>query len=176
MMGNREMMGSIRLAAMVVMLLAAAPSIAAAESTVDPVALAKAKELLGVSNLASLRDQMAELVEAQIAALLRDANPGQDDKVDDAVKDLIRPALKRRMPDYLDKAAEIYAGHFTRNELEQLVAFYKSPLGQKLMREQDKLVPAMTAMAKKWVNGVGNAVLKEAAADFAKRGLKAPGA
>lgn len=142
----------------------------------DPVALAKAKELLTVSNLASFRDQMTALVQAQIAALVLDANPGLDDKVDDAVKDLIQPALKKRMPEYLELAAAVYADHFTRNEIEQLLAFYKSPLGQKLMREQDKLVPAMTEMAKKWVNKVGNEVLKETSADLAKRGLKAPGA
>lgn len=142
----------------------------------DPVALAKAKELLTVSNLASFRDQMTALVEAQIAALVLDANPGLDDKVDDAVKDLIQPALKKRMPEYLELAAGVYADHFTRNELDQLLAFYKSPLGQKLMREQDKLVPAMTEVAKKWVNKVGNEVLKETSADLAKRGLKAPGA
>ena len=154
----------------------AMPGAAEAQNASDPVALAKAKELLQVSNLIAMRDQMVALVEAQIGALVRDANPGQDDKVDRAVTDLIRPALKRRIPEYLDLAAGVYADHFTRAELDQLVSFYKSPLGQKLMREQSELVPDITAMSKTWINRVGNDVLKETAADFAKRGLKAPGA
>ena len=154
----------------------ATPGAADAQNATDPVALAKAKELLQVSNLIAMRDQMVALVEAQIAALVRDANPGQDDKVDHAVTDLIRPALRRRIPEYLDLAAGVYADHFTRAELEQLVSFYKSPLGQKLVREQGALVPDITKMSKAWINRVGNDVLKETAADFAKRGLKAPGA
>jgi uncharacterized protein len=154
----------------------AAPGAAEAQNATDPVALAKAKELLQVSNLIAMRDQMVALVEAQIGALVRDANPGQDDKVDHAVADLIRPALKRRIPEYLDLAAGVYADHFTRAELEQLVSFYRSPLGQKLMREQVELVPDITKMSKAWINRVGNDVLKETAADFVKRGLKAPGA
>jgi len=164
-------------AAIVIAALAlAAPVPAGAQNAADPVALAKAKELLQVSNLIAMRDQMVALVEAQIAALVLDANPGDDDKVDRAVSDVIRPALKRRIPEYLDLAAGIYADHFTRAELDQLVAFYKSPLGQKLVREQGELVPDMTKMSKDWVNRVGNEVLRDAADDFAKRGLKAPGA
>jgi hypothetical protein len=158
------------------LLMAALPTHAGAQSKADPVALAKAKELMQVSNLGAKRDQMVALVEAQIAALVRDANPGDEDKVDRAVADVIRPALKRRIPEYLDLAAGVYADHFTRAELEQLVLFYKSPLGQKLVREQGDVIPAITEMSKQWVNRVGNEVLKDAADDFAKRGLKAPGA
>jgi hypothetical protein len=129
-----------------------------------------------VSNLLAKRDQMVALVEAQIANLVLAANPGAEDKVDRAVTDVIRPALKLRIPEYLDLAAGVYADHFTRAELEQLVSFYKSPLGQKLVREQGELIPAITQMSRQWVNRVGNEVLKDAAADFARRGLKAPGA
>jgi hypothetical protein len=154
----------------------AMPGAAGAQDAADPAALAKAKELLQVSNLIAMRDQMVSLVEVQIAALMLDANPGQEDKVNRAVTEVIRPALKRRIPEYLDLAAGVYAGHFTRAELDQLVAFYKSPLGQKLVREQSELVPDMTKMSKDWINRVGNEVLKDAANDFAKRGLKAPGA
>jgi len=154
----------------------ATPGAADAQNAADPAALAKAKELLQASNLVAMRDQMVALVEAQIAALVRDANPGQDDKVDRAVADLIRPALKRRIPEYLDLAAGVYADHFTRAELDQLITFYKSPLGQKLVREQAELVPDITKMSKAWINRVGNDVLKDAAADLTKRGLKAPGA
>jgi hypothetical protein len=171
-MGQR-MLRAVLVAAL---LTSAAPLPAWTQSKADPVALARAKELMQVSNLAAMRDQMVALVEAQIASLVLDANPGADDKVDRAVADIIRPALKRRIPEYLDLAAGIYADHFTRDELIQLVSFYKSPLGQKLVREQGELIPAITQMSKDWVNRVGNQVLKDAADDFAKRGLKAPGA
>ena len=163
-------------AALLAAFVLAMPGAAGAQNAADPAALAKAKELLQVSNLAAMRDQMVSLVELQIAALVRDANPGEEDKVNRAVTDVIRPALKRRIPEYLDLAAGVYADHFTRAELDQLVSFYRSPLGQKLVREQSELVPAMTDMSKQWVNRVGNEVLKDAADDLAKRGLKAPGA
>lgn len=162
--------------ALVATALTTAPMPPAWGQSKDPVALAKAKELLAVSDLVAMRDQMVSLVEAQIASLVLEANPGQEEKVDRAVADLIRPTLKRRMPEYLDLAAAIYADHFTRNELDQLLAFYKSPVGQKLKREQDKLVPAISEMARNWVNRVGNDVLKDASQGLLKRGLQPPGA
>ncbi len=166
--------GMLRTVLLAATLTSALPLQGWAQSKADPVALAKAKELMQVSNLASMRDQLVALVEAQIATLVLDANPGAEDKVDRAVTDVIRPALTRRIPEYLDLAAGVYADHFTRAELEQLVSFYKSPLGRKLEREQGELIPAITQMSKEWVNRVGNEVLKDAADDFAKRGLKAP--
>jgi hypothetical protein len=169
-MGRRCRPAAVLIAALALVM----PAAAGAQSAADPVALAKAKELMQVSNLVAMRDQMVALVEGQIASIVRDANPGDEDKVDRAVADVIRPALKRRIPEYLDLAAGVYADHFTRGELEQLVAFYKSALGKKLVREQGALIPAITEMSKQWVNRVGNEVLKDAADDFAKRGLKAP--
>lgn len=163
-----------RVLAVLVVMLIAASGAARAQNTVDPVALARAKELIQLSNLVSMRDQMVALVEAQITNLVAAANPGAEEKVDRAMTDVIRPALKRRIPEYLDLAAGVYASHFTRAELEQLVSFYKSPVGQKLAREQSQLVPDIAKMSKEWVNRVGNEVLKDAADDFAKRGLKAP--
>jgi uncharacterized protein len=165
-----------RPAALLIAALALATPGAAQADDADPATLAKAKELLQVSNLGLMRDQMVALVQAQIAALVLNANPGQGDKVNRVLTDVIQPALKRRLPEYLDLAAGVYAAHFTRAELDQLVAFYKSPVGQKLVREQDQMIPAMTKMSREWVNRVGNEVLKDAADDFAKRGLKAPGA
>jgi len=147
-----------------------------AQTDVDPVALAKAKELISVSNLVAMRDDMAAFIGTQISALVKQANPDQDDKVDRAVKDLVLPVLKRHLPEYLDLAAAVYAKHFTRDELTQIVAFYKSPVGQKFSREQANVVPDITEMTKGWINRIGNAVLKETGPDLQKRGLKVPGA
>jgi hypothetical protein len=143
-----------------------------AQSSVDPVALAKAKELLAVSNVVAMRDQIAALLQRQIAALIQQANPGQEAQVDQAVKELIQPALEQRIPEFLDAAAAIYAKYFTRDELAQLVAFYKSPVAQKLTH----VAPEITDLMRDWPNRVGNDILKQSAADLRKRGLKLPGA
>ena len=141
-----------------------------AQSQSDPVALAKAKELLAASDMATMRDQIATLLQSQIQALILQANPGQDAKVDQAMKDLIKPALKQRIPQFMDSAAAVYAKYFTRDELTQLIAFYNSPVAKKLAR----VAPEITDLMKQWQNQVGNDVLNQTAADLQKRGLKLP--
>jgi len=147
-----------------------APTTTEAQSQTDPVAIAKAKELLAASNVGVMRDQIAAILQSQLAALIQQANPGQDAKVDQAMKELIQPAVKQHIPEVMDAAAAIYAKYFTRDELTQLIAFYKSPVAQKLSR----VAPEITDLMREWPNRVGNDVLKETAADLQKRGLKLP--
>ena len=42
--------------------------------------------------------------------------------------------------------AKIYANEFTEQELKDLVAFYKSPLGQKLLRRSQAIQGSMAYM------------------------------
>jgi len=152
------------------LLLPFAPVSSSAQSQTDPVALAKAKELLAASDMATMRDQIAALLQSQIQALIQRANPGQDAKVEQAMKDLIKPALRQRIPEFMDSAAAVYAKYFTRDELTQLIAFYNSPVAKKFAR----VAPEITDLMKQWPNRVGNDVLNETAADLQKRGLKPP--
>ncbi|WP_426437527.1 DUF2059 domain-containing protein [Bradyrhizobium genosp. P] len=45
-----------------------------------------------------------------------------------------------RLNDMVDAAARNYASHFTEQELRQLLAFYQSPLGQKAIAEEPKVL------------------------------------
>jgi hypothetical protein len=44
----------------------------------------------------------------------------------------------------------LYAKHFTDEEIRQLVAFYRSPVGQKLVREQPALLQEGIAAGQVW--------------------------
>ena len=45
-----------------------------------------------------------------------------------------------RVTELLDASARIYATHFTEQELKDLLAFYQSPLGQKALVEEPKVL------------------------------------
>ena len=40
----------------------------------------------------------------------------------------------------VDTAARIYASHFTEPELKQILTFYQSPVGQKMLVEEPKAI------------------------------------
>jgi hypothetical protein len=85
------------------------------------------------------------------------------------------PNLMRK--DYEGKKAElvyevalIYAAHFTEQELKDLVAFYKSPLGQKMLKEEPLALDQSMKKATDWSQNFSEAVLGRIRSEMTKKG------
>jgi hypothetical protein len=136
---------------------AAAASQAAA---VDPAALAATGELFEAMNYRAVAqgtlDQMRRTMPAMMsqgAAAAIDNNP----KLDAAEKKKAHEKLSKELPqaaalfdgvfgdpslvdEMLRASAQIYARHFTVDELHQIAAFYKTPVGTKMLATMPQLM------------------------------------
>jgi hypothetical protein len=75
-----------------------------------------------------------------------------------------------RSGELLNDAARIYASHFTEAELKQLLAFYQSPLGQKVITEEPKTADESMSMAASWADKLSEEVMSKMRAEMKKRG------
>ena len=75
-----------------------------------------------------------------------------------------------RSGELMNDAARIYASHFTEAELKQILAFYQSPLGQKLLTEEPKTADESMSMAGNWADKVSEEVMSKMRAEMKKRG------
>lgn len=75
-----------------------------------------------------------------------------------------------RSGELLNDEARIYASHFTEAELKQLLAFYQSPLGQKVISEEPKTADESMAMASSWADKLSEEVMGRMRAEMKKRG------
>jgi hypothetical protein len=66
-------------------------------------------------------------------------------------------------PTFLDSLAPIYAAAFTEPELQQLVQFFQSPIGQRFAGAQSQLVRASQDLGYRWGTRLGADVAKELA-------------
>ena len=66
--------------------------------------------------------------------------------------------------------AQIYASEFTEQELKDLVTFYKSPLGQKLLANEPRAIQSSMAYMNQWAQQFGEIVNGEFRAEMRKRG------
>ena len=66
--------------------------------------------------------------------------------------------------------AKIYAGEFTEQELKDLVTFYKSPLGHKLLSTEPKAIQMSMAYMNQWAQSFAEVVNGEFRAEMHKRG------
>lgn len=75
-----------------------------------------------------------------------------------------------RADELVDIAARAYASHFTEAELKQLLTFYQSPLGQKVIIEEPKALNDSMNAADKWADNLSLEVIDSMRAEMKKRG------
>jgi uncharacterized protein len=108
-----------------------------------------ARELLALMSkemIAELIDQATTRMWPAIESRLRAYNPG----IDPSSLAGLRLELERIQKDYMLNVVkggpDIYARHFTAKELDEIIAFYRSPVGAKLLEMTPQLTAEVTDM------------------------------
>jgi hypothetical protein len=70
----------------------------------------------------------------------------------------------------VNEVARNYATFFTEQELKDVLAFYKSPAGKKLVSEQPKVVDASLKFAQTWANSLSDQVIAKMREELKKKG------
>jgi uncharacterized protein len=86
------------------------------------------------------------------------------------VADSLMKQYSARAGELLNDAARIYASHFTEPELKQLLTFYQSPLGQKVINEEPKAADESMTFAGGWADKLSEEVIGKMRAEMKKRG------
>jgi hypothetical protein len=111
--------------------------------TPAPEALRLAHEFLLV---VSPPDQLEEQLIAQLKGYtlmmpgMQDASIPSNDKLINTALDAGRPAIHRHIADITEAYARAYARRFSPAEMDQIIAFVRTPTGLRLFTEGDKLV------------------------------------
>jgi len=69
-----------------------------------------------------------------------------------------------------EQMAKMYATDFTEQELKDLVTFYKSPLGQKLLAAEPRAIQFSMSYMREWAQQFGEIANGEFRAEMRKRG------
>jgi hypothetical protein len=136
---------------------------------VSPSALQAAKDLLAVKNVAQVfGGAVPNIIERAKAQLLGNNLSYQKDLNEIAVTIAQQAAGKEK--EIGEQMAKIYANDFTEQELKDLTAFYKSPLGQKVLSQEPKSIQASMSFMSQWAQSFGDGVVAQFRAEMAKRG------
>jgi hypothetical protein len=83
---------------------------------------------------------------------------------------IVAQKLAGRQNEIGDGMAKVYASQFTEQELKDLVAFYKSPLGQKLLTAEPAAIQNSMAYLNQWAQNFAEVVNGEFRTEMRKRG------
>ncbi len=83
------------------------------------------------SQLSLMKKQLAQFIpEAKLPALMEE--------------------IKKELPKLNNKVADIYMKHYTQEDVKELIAFYKTPLGQKLAKQTKVITPEVLEASNQW--------------------------
>ena len=147
---------------------------AAQAQSVDPAALEQSRKILELTNSQAMGEQLLSLLIPQVTDLVIKANPERGPEVRELVQKYFGPSLREALPELLDSCAEVYARHFTTEELTALTEFYGTPLGQKLIASQSALILELNQVGQQWGAVAAQRALKKMVPIFQERGLQVP--
>jgi hypothetical protein len=135
----------------------------------SPAAIAAAKEILALKSASSMYvNAVPGMVQRTKDQFLQTNLNYQKDLEEVAV--IVAQKLAGREKEIGDGMANIYASSFTEQELKDLVTFYKSPLGQKLLVTEPKAIQGSMAYINQWAQTFAETVNGEFRAEMRKRG------
>jgi uncharacterized protein len=159
----------VRLAAVALVLVVASPIANAQQQQPSPAAIATAKELIAVTGATTLFSPLIAGVVEQAKVLFLQQDPSLSKDLNE-ISAQIRTDLTPRFSELSDEVARLYATNFSEQELKDILTFYKSPAGQKLLQEQPKVVDASMKFAQDWANKLSDQVIAKMRDELKKKG------
>ena len=140
---------------------------AAQQPTANAVALAKEMITLKGGNVIFERIVPGVIESAKNSLIPTNPNVGKELT---EVANLLHKELEPKRSELLTEVSGIYAQRFTEQELKDMTVFYKSPLGQKMLKEEPAALDQSMKRAQDWSGDFSDAVLARFRTEMAKRG------
>lgn len=86
------------------------------------------------------------------------------------VATLLHKELDPKKVELITEISRVYAARFTEAELKELLAFYKTPLGRKVIQEEPAALDMSMQRAQAWADQFSETVLSRFRAEMKKRG------
>jgi uncharacterized protein len=142
---------------------------AQAQQQPSPAAVALATQLLEVKGGLAAFDPAIDGVISHHKSIMLQINPNLTKDID-ATSAMMRADVVAKRAELHREVAIGYASAFSEQDLKDLLAFYKTPLGKKLVEAEPKAGQESTKRAQEWVEKYAEATMEKMRAEMKKRG------
>ena len=142
---------------------------ARAQAQPSAAAVALGREVVEAKGALNMFDSVIVGVIEYHKGVLLQSNPNLQKDLNDVAARLSTEFAPRRA-NVQTEIARAYASRFTEQELKEILAFYKTPLGKKLIVEEPKGVDDATKRVDEWANKFAEEVLVRIRAEMKKKG------
>jgi uncharacterized protein len=131
--------------------------------------MAGAREILAMKNVAVMYANAVPGIVQQAKTQLVQSNLNYQKDLDDVAL-VVAKEFTGKEKEIGEGMAEAYCKEFTDKEITDLVAFYKSPLGQKLLAAEPRAIQGSMAYMNQWAQNFADVVTAQFRAEMKKRG------
>jgi hypothetical protein len=135
----------------------------------SPAAVALARELIVLKGGAPLYESVVPGVIEQAKVIFMQQNPMLQKDLE-ATAAALRTEFEAKKAELLTEVARFYAMRFTEPELKEVLAFYKTPVGKKMLAEEPKVIDDTMRYAQDWGNKFSDLVMSKFRAEMKRRG------
>lgn len=139
--------------------------------TPDPARVAAAKEMMEAAGSLRQFDELMPVIAAQMSQNYMRLLPDKSKEIAEVFQQLV-PRFIEKKAVLLDQIAGLYAAELTLDELNGIVAFYKSPIGAKFSAVQPGIIRQSMMLGQRWGQQIGIDLDAEAKSELKKRGIE----
>lgn len=145
------------------------PVAAQAQQEPSPAAVALARDVITTKGVGGIVEPVVRGVIENVKNRFVPTNPNLTRELND-VAVILHKELDGKSSEVIDQMARIYAARFTEQELKDLLAFYKSPLGQKYIKEEPVAIDEGMKRAAQWTDDFAETVMSRMRSEMQKKG------
>jgi uncharacterized protein len=136
---------------------------------VSPGALLLAKQIVEIKKINDVFRPIVAGVVTKARNMFLQTNYMYQKDIDEVAANVTKQFLPRET-ELVDISARYYASHFSEQELRDLLTFYQSPVGQKALVEEPKVLDESMVYAGTWADNLSIEIIAAMRAELKKRG------
>ena len=138
---------------------------------------AQIRELIYMTGGDKIAIQFANAVTQDLMATLTKARPDIPPRVFQVVQQEMITLFQENLDSpggMIDRVVPIYAKHFTQGEINELIAFYRTPIGRKTIQALPAVMGESMQAGRAWGESLGPEIGRRTQAILRKEGIELP--
>jgi len=152
-------------------LIAGANSLSAAEPLTAE-KRADLERLLDLTNSLAVSQQISSAAAVQLAQVLKAANPYIPQALIDKLPSIVNSVIADNVSTLKELIITLYDKYFSGNELKEIIRFYSTALGQKMIKVMPSLVEESMVAGQHWGQSLGPEIERRVREQFKQAGVE----
>jgi hypothetical protein len=143
------------------------------EVDVDPELDRAIRQLIEATGALEIGEQFANAISMQMTQTLRQTNPDIPPRAFDIIQQEVMTVIGEELANgsFEDQMVPVYARYFNLQEVEELLAFYHTAIGQKTVEVMPLLTQESMQVGQNWGIGIGPIVGRRVTQRLAAEGI-----